>query len=74
MWTSELQHPLWHHMAELHQLHLEPLVVQEESLTEEEQDVAIGSVADAEAEEEFDIATDSSDNDYQLPILDLPLR
>ena len=42
--------------------------------TEEEQDVAIGSVADAEAEEEFDFATDSSDDDYQLPIPDLPPR
>jgi len=31
-------------------------------------------VADAEAEEEFDFATDSSDDDYQLPILDLPPR
>ena len=36
--------------------------------------MAIGSVADAEAEEEFDFATDSSDDDYQLPILDLPPR
>jgi hypothetical protein len=42
--------------------------------TEEEQDVAIGSVADAETKEEFDFATDSSDDDYQLPILDLPPR
>jgi hypothetical protein len=31
-------------------------------------------VANAEAEEEFDFTTDSSDGDYQLPILDLPSR
>ena len=36
--------------------------------------MAIGSVADAEVKEEFDFATDSSDDDYQLPILDLPPR
>jgi hypothetical protein len=39
------------------------------SETAEEQDVAIGLVADAEAEEEFEFASDSSDDDYQLPIL-----
>jgi len=32
--------------------------------TEEEQDIAIGSVADAEAEGEFDSASNSSDDDY----------
>jgi len=42
--------------------------------TEEEQDIAIGAFADVEAEEEFDFASDSSDNDYRLPVLDLPLR
>jgi len=44
--------------------------------TEEEQDVAIGSVADAETEDEgeFDFAIDSSDDDYQLPIPNLPPR
>jgi hypothetical protein len=42
--------------------------------TKEEQDIAIGSVADAEAEGEFDFASDSSDDDYHLPIPDLPLR
>jgi len=31
--------------------------------TEEEQDIAIGAVVDAEAEEEFDFASDSSDDD-----------
>ena len=36
--------------------------------TEEEQDIAIGAFADAEAEEEFDFASDSSDNDYRLPV------
>ena len=36
--------------------------------------MAIGLVANVEAEEEFDFATDSLDDDYQLPILDLPLR
>jgi len=36
--------------------------------------MAIGLVADAEAEEEFDFATDSFDDDYQLPIPDLPPR
>jgi hypothetical protein len=41
---------------------------------EEEQDIAIGAVADAQAEEEIEFASDSSDDDYHLPILDLPLR
>ena len=43
-------------------------------LETEEQDVAIGSVADAATEEEFDFATNSFGDDYQLPILDLPPR
>ena len=42
--------------------------------TKEEQDIAIGAFADAEAEEEFDFASDSSDDDYCLPVPDLPLR
>jgi len=42
--------------------------------TEEEQDIAIGAFADAEGEEEFDFASDSSDDDYRLPVLDLPSR
>jgi len=42
--------------------------------TEEEQDVAIGAFVDAEAEEEFDFASDNSDDDYRLPVPDLPLR
>ena len=42
--------------------------------TEEEQDVAIGSVAEAEAEGEFDFTMDNSDDDYHLPIPDLPPR
>jgi len=42
--------------------------------TEEEQDIAIGAFADAEAEEEFDFASDSSDDDYRLPVPDLPPR
>jgi len=42
--------------------------------TEEEQDIAIGAFADAEAEEEFDFASDSSDDDYHLPVPDLPTR
>ena len=42
--------------------------------TEEEQDVAIGAFADAEAEEEFDFALDSSDDDYCLLVPDLPPR
>ena len=42
--------------------------------TEEEQDVAIGAFADADAEEEFDFASDSSDDDYRLPVPDLPPR
>jgi len=41
---------------------------------EEEQDITIGSIAEAEDEGEFDFATDSSDDDYQLPIPDLPPR
>jgi len=41
---------------------------------EEEQDIAIGAVADAEAEEEFEFASNSSDDDYRLPILDIPPR
>jgi len=42
--------------------------------TEEEQDIAIGEVADAEAKEEIQFASDSSDDDYHLPIPDLPPR
>jgi len=42
--------------------------------TEEQQDIAIGAFADAEAEGEFDFASDSSDDDYRPPVLDLPLR
>ena len=42
--------------------------------TEEEQDVTIGAFANAEAEEEFDFALDSSDDDYYLPVPDLPPR
>jgi hypothetical protein len=42
--------------------------------TEEEQDIAIGAFADAEAEEGFDFASDSSDDDYRPPVLDLPPR
>jgi hypothetical protein len=41
---------------------------------EKEKYIAIGAVADAEAEEEFEFASDSSDDDYHLPILDLPSR
>jgi hypothetical protein len=42
--------------------------------TEEEQDIAIGAFADAEAEEGFDFASDSSDDDYRPPVSDLPPR
>jgi len=42
--------------------------------TEEQQDIAIGEFADAEAEGEFDFASDSSDDDYQPPVTDLPPR
>ena len=42
--------------------------------TEEEQDIAIGVVVDAEVEEKFEFASDSSDDDYLLPIPDLPSR
>jgi len=42
--------------------------------TEEQQDIAIGAFADSEAEEEFDFASDSSDDDYRPPVLDLPPR
>ena len=42
--------------------------------TEEEEDIAIGAFADAEAEEEIEFASDSSADDYCLPILDLPSR
>ena len=42
--------------------------------TEEEQDVAIGAFADVEAEEEFDFVSNSSDDDYRLPVPDLPPR
>jgi len=41
--------------------------------TEEQQDIAIGAVADAETEVEYDFASDSSDDDYQPPVSDLPL-
>jgi len=42
--------------------------------TEEQQDIVIGAFADAEAEGEFDFASNSSDNDYQPPVSDLPPR
>ena len=42
--------------------------------TEEEQDIAIGAFVDAEAEDEFNFASDSLDDDYRLPVPDLPLR
>jgi len=42
--------------------------------TEEQQDIAIGAFADAEAEGEFDFASDSSDDDYRPPVSDLPSR
>ena len=42
--------------------------------TEEEQDIAIGTFADAEAEKGFDFASDSSDDDYRPPVSDLPPR
>ena len=42
--------------------------------TQEEQDIAIGAFAEAEVDEEFDFASDSSDDDYHLPVLDLPPR
>ena len=42
--------------------------------TEEEQDITIGSVVDADAEGEFHFASDSSDDDYHLPIPNLPPR
>ena len=42
--------------------------------TEEEQDIAIGAVADAEATGEIEFVCDSSDDDYHLPIPDLPPR
>ena len=42
--------------------------------TEEDQDIAIGAFADAEAEEEFDFTSDSSDDDYHLPVPNLPPR
>ena len=42
--------------------------------TEEQQDIAIGAFTDAEAEGEFDFASDSSDDDYQSSVSDLPPR
>ena len=42
--------------------------------TKEEQDIVIGAVADAEAEEEIEFASNSSNDDYHLPIPDLPPR
>jgi len=41
---------------------------------EEEHVIVIGSMAEAEVEGEFDLALYSSDDDYHLPILDLPPR
>jgi len=41
--------------------------------TEEEQNIAFGAVVDAKAEEDVEFAYDSSDDDYHLPIRDLPL-
>jgi len=40
----------------------------------EEQDIAIGAVADAAAIGEIEFVSDSSNNDYHLPIRDLPPR
>jgi len=42
--------------------------------TEEQEDIAIGAFADAEAEGEFDFASDSSDDDYRPPVSHLPPR
>ena len=42
--------------------------------TEEEQDIVIGAVLDAEAEEEIEFTSNISDDDYRLPIPDIPLR
>ena len=42
--------------------------------TDEQQDIAIGAFADAEAEGEFDFASDNSDDDYRPPVSDLPPR
>jgi len=42
--------------------------------TKEEQDIAIGAFVDARAQEEFDFASDSSDDDYRLPVPELPPR
>jgi len=42
--------------------------------TEEQQDIAIGAFVDAEAEGEFDFASDSSNDDNHSPVLDLPPR
>jgi len=42
--------------------------------TKEELDIAIGAVADVEAGEEIDFASDSSDDDYHIPFPDLPPR
>jgi len=41
---------------------------------EEQQYIAIGAFVDAEAEEEIEFASDSSYDDYRLPIPDLPPR
>jgi hypothetical protein len=43
-------------------------------MRQEEQDIAIGSVAEAEVEVEFDFTLDSLDDDYHQPIPDLPPR
>ena len=63
--TSELHHLLQQHMARCH--HSLPEI-------EEEKDIAIGAFAHAEAEEELDFASDTSDDDYRLPVPDLPPR
>jgi len=41
---------------------------------EEELDIAIGAFVDAEAEVEFEFASDSSDDDYRFLVPDLPPR
>jgi len=65
---------LQHHVATRHRLHLGLPAVQGESQRLRRSRTAIGAVADAEAEEEIEFATDNSDDDYHLPILDLPPR
>jgi len=63
-----------HHVDPCPHLLLGALVVQLQYQRPRSSRTAIGAFADAEAEGEFDFASDSSDDDYRPPVSDLPPR